>query len=152
MAGFGLKGIRRSWGPDVVVVEGNFIISAGAIASIRPHNISGFTLTRAAAGVYQVLLDQAFASVIQADCNVGPASTSTGALPTALVAYTEISEDFITTNSTGTTWAADTSSGGGPGKNIVVLVINTAQNALTDVPANYRETFQLVLAESQLNK
>jgi hypothetical protein len=141
---FGLKGILRSWGPDLVCVSGDFIVNATpAIASIRPHNIAGFTLSRKAAGVYTVTMDQAFASVISTDVGLGPATTiGTGALPTAQPMAVMISKDFL--NASATNYVADTT-----GK--ILLIIGTLSAALTELTVNYRCSFDTVMAESALN-
>ena len=141
---FGLKGILRSWGPDLVLVSGDFIVnSTPAIASIRPHNIAGFTLARKAAGVYTVTLDQAFASVISTHPSLGPdTGIGTGALPTVAPASVMMSKGFLTASATN--YVADTT-----GK--VLLLIVTNSGALTELPTNFRCSFDALLAESALN-
>jgi hypothetical protein len=140
---FGLKGMRRSWTPDIVVVEGSFIVNGTpAITTIRPHNASGFTLTRKAAGVYLCKLDQAFASVLRASATLGPATgIGTGSIPTAPPATAMISQDFMTTNSGGSAYAADAT-----GTVLVISVTNSG--SLTELPSNYRLAFEVVAAEN----
>ena len=145
MSDFGVKGVRRSWGPDIVVVEGSFVINGTpAIATVRPHAISGVTLTYAAVGVYKVLLDQPFQSVLDSSVFVGPDSTATGALLTGPNCFPTISQGFLTCDAGGANFAADTTS-----KKLLILVNNLGH--LIDVPTNYRLSYHIVLAESALN-
>ena len=145
MADFGVKAIRRSWGPDLVVVEGSFTVNATpALALVRPHNISGVTLKYVAVGVYTLLLDQPFQSVQGARTFVGPATAVTGALLTGPNCFPTISQDFLTCDAGGANFAADTTS-----KKMLILVNNLGH--LVDVPTNYRLSYHIVLAESALN-
>lgn len=146
----GLMGARRSWGPDTVCIEGSFVVSGGAIVSTtnntrsqKPHNITGFSLTYNATGVYGVTLQQTFVSLFRAVPSIGPGAAFTGsAVPTAAPVSLMMTQDFmkysagnLVTDSARTT----------------VTIISTNGGALTDPPNTYRVVFEIVCAANALN-
>ncbi|HEY1695138.1 MAG TPA: hypothetical protein VGG39_23380 [Polyangiaceae bacterium] len=142
---YGLKGMLRAWGPGLVVVAGDFTVSATpAITSIRPSR-PGFTLNRFAAGVYGITLAQAFASVVEAVVKTGPDTGITGSLPTANPVAEMISQGFLSSNTGGTAFAADATG-------TKLLITMTSAGSLAELPSNYRCSFAIVLAESQVNR
>jgi hypothetical protein len=145
-----LGGVRRSWGPDFMCVEGSFAVQGGAIVSVlnttrspKPHNITGFTLTYNVAGVYGVTLQLTAVSLVRATVAIGPGAAFTGtAVPTAQPVAIMITQDFmkysagnLVTDTTGT----------------IVTIVSTNAGALTDVTNTYRVVFEVVLAMSALN-
>ena len=147
---FPLKGpgIEGS-GPGLVRVVGSFAITASAPAALKPSK-GNFTVTRKAAGVYVVQYAQAALSVAYSDANVGPAAgVGTGALITAVPAYAVASKDFL--DASASNFVQDISANGKAGRKLLVLVFNAANNALADVPANYRCAFEFVLCTSAMN-
>ncbi len=147
MAGFGLKGILRAWGPGLVRVSGSFAIVSSAVSASRPSRPAG-TVVRKAAGKYLFTLNQAFNSVEGAGGWIGPAAGKAGAaLDAAVPGYVIVSQDFMTFDATNANYASDSTN-----KNLVIITLNSANNAIAEVPSNYRCNFWAVLCESALNK
>ena len=142
MSTWGSKGKQRTWmASGLIGVSGNFIVSGTAIAQVHPV-LGGFTMTRTAAGVYIITLAQAFAAVVSSDVSLGPDTGSTGTLPTVAPAAVMISKGFLSASATN--FVADTTS-------TKLLIICTNSGALTELPANYRMSFDLQLAENKLS-
>jgi hypothetical protein len=149
MSHYGLKGMLKAWGPGLVLVSGDFTVNTVPAtpvpATSRPSR-PGFALVRFAAGVYGITLDQVYASVVSAWVKTGPdTGIGTGSLPTSNPVAEMISQGFLTSNAGGTAFAADTTG-------TKLLIIMTAGGSLTELPANYRCSFGLIMAESQINR
>ena len=145
---FGLKAVARNWGPGIVTVGGSFTVASSAIALSRPTR-PGFTVVRKAAGVYQVDLDQAFLSVLQATAKVGPATAFAATLTNLPVTEPNgvmISQDFFTASAT--QMVTDTT-----GKHLVIICYtNIGEGTIGELTANYRIGFSIDLCESAVNK
>jgi|SRR6185312_1334158 len=146
---FGVKAMRRSWVPDLVDIEGSFVVSGGAIlnpsaygsTSIRPHWASGFVLAYLATGVYGVTLDEtSFASIIDSSAWVSPAAAISGsAVPTANPVQLMITGDFLSYSAGN--YAADST-------NSKLVISSTTGGALADPSANYRVSFAITCSEN----
>lgn len=153
-----LGAVARDVSPGLIRVSGSFTTNASnAVVNIRPGK-GEFTVTRKAAGVYVVTSNLATLSVVNADAQIGHTSNIVGAgsvsLATAVPGYTICPADYMTTDAAGTHYAADSTN-----KNFLILVLNSANNALSDIyslsntssKANYRVGFEFILATSGLN-
>lgn len=144
----GFKAVKRCWSPGIVSVGGSFTVASSAIALSRPTR-AGFTVTRKAAGVYQVTLTQAFQSVLNATAKVGPATafaTSLTNLPVTEPNGVMITQDFFT--ATATQMVADTT-----GQNLVIICYtNIGEGTIGELTANYRIGFNIDLCESAISK
>jgi len=153
-----LGGIARDMSSGLIRVSGSFTTNASnAVVGTRPSK-GEFTVTRKAAGVYVVTMNMATVSVVESSAQIGPASAVVGAgsvaFLTAMPGYAVASQDFMTTDSGGTHYAKDATN-----KSILVLVLAAANNAASDVyslgntssVANYRCSFEFILATSSLN-
>lgn len=145
---FGLKGMSRDWGPGIVRVAGSFTVASSAVALSRPTR-PGFSITRQAAGVYQVVLKQAFMSVQKAVVTVGPATafaTSLTNLPVTAPNGVMITQDFFT--ATSTQMVKDTTN-----SNLVIICYtNVGEGTIGELTANYRCSFDITLCESEVNQ
>jgi hypothetical protein len=154
-----LKGALMAHGQGLVLISGSFAVANSAVTATRTNRPpwkadspfpTGYTagLQRMAAGVYQIYLQQAYQSVVETHAEIVPASgLSASNLTTAKGGYADFVGDFMKTNGAYTQFLSDTT-----GRYMLLLTYNTAQNALADVPANYRCVFHAVLATSAMNK
>lgn len=134
-------------GPGLVRVSGSFAVVSNAISKSRPSK-GNFTVVRKAAGVYVVTYQQAFLSVVSAGAQIGDAAGQSGSsFRTGVGAYTWVSQDFMTCNGAVTQYLTDTTQ-----KAMLILVFNTSNNALTDVPSNTRLSFDFCFASSTMNQ
>jgi len=140
-------------GSGMVRVSGSFAQATNAPllnATIRPSK-GNYGITQLATGVYQFAYQQAFQSVVSAGAQIGDAAgagASNGtALRTALAGYTIVSQDFMTTQASNANYAVDTTN-----KKLLILVFNSSNNALANVPANTRLSFDFTFAQSSENK
>jgi len=134
-------------GHGLVRVSGSFAVVSSAVSATRPSK-GNFTVTRKAAGVYVVAYAQAMQSVISAGSQLGDAAGQSGqAFRTGVGAYTWCSQDFMTTNGAVSQYLTDTTN-----KLMLILVFNSSNNALTDVPSNVRLSFDFCFASSSENK
>lgn len=146
---FGMKGMARDWGPGLVRVSGSFEVNAaGAVVNTRPSR-PGWNCVANATGVYVVTLDQAFLSVVHSDSQIAPATEGGNiALPTAIPSggFSMVTKDFFTANTANL--ITDTTN-----KNVVITVFTAPTGgSAANVAANYRCSFELILAESAVNK
>jgi hypothetical protein len=144
-----IKNILRSRGA-YVVVTGSFSMNGTNINANSIHpNRPDFSLNRFAAGVYGITLTAPAQAIVSADAEVGPdlpiGVNSTTPIPTANTAQPMISQQFLTALANGTNYAADNT-------NTKMVMSLTNGSALIDIPANYRCSFQIILAESALTK
>ena len=144
-----IKNIVRARGP-YVLVTGSFTMNGTNINANSIHpNRPEFSLTRAAAGVYGITLTQGYQAVVSADAEIGPDTpigvNSTTPVATALTLQPVISQQFLTTLANGTNYAPDAT-------NTKMVISLPNGTALVDIPANYRCSFQVYLAESALTK
>lgn len=151
-------------GHGLVRVSGSFAVASSAIVitgsqKIRPSK-GNFTVTRQATGVYLVVYAQAFQSVVSAGAQIGDAAgQTTNTYRTGVGAYTWVSQDFMKSNGAFTQYLTDfqppypgsTAVSGATNKAMLILVFNTSNNALTDVPANTRLSFDFCFASSAEN-
>lgn len=137
-------------GHGMVRVSGSCAVLAnGVVTATRPSK-GNFTVTCLATGVYQFAYSQAFVSVVSAGAQVGDnagAGASNGtALRTGVGCYVWASQDFMTTQANNANYAVDTTK-----KKMLMLVFNSSNNALTNIPANTRMSFDFTFAQSAEN-
>lgn len=145
----GLKGMLRAWGPGLVLVSGSFQVSGGAVVNstanpIRPSK-NGFALTRAATGVFQVTLTQAFQSIVFAEAGIQPLAPAALTNISGLITSQEalITSEFCSV--TATQFVKDTT-------NTKVGLFTYPSGSLGDPANTYRVVFNLLLAEMAMNK
>lgn len=137
-------------GHGMVRVSGSCAALAnGLVTAVRPSK-GNFTVTCLATGVYQFAYSQAMVSVVSAGAQIGDASGAGSgnglALRTGVGAYTWATQDFMTTQASNANYAKDATN-----KKMLVLVFNTANNSLTNIPANTRLSFDFTFAQSAEN-
>lgn len=136
-------------GPGLVRVSGSFAVASSAVVvtgsqKVRPK-LGNFTVTRKALGVYVIAYQQAMVSVVSSGAQIGDAAGQSGqAFRTGVGAYTWVSQDFMTVN--GAQYLADPTN-----KLMLILVFNTSNNSLTELPANTRLSFDFCFAQSVQN-
>jgi hypothetical protein len=133
-----------------VLVTGSFAMNGTNINANSIHpNRPDFSLTRFAAGVYGITLTAPSQAVVSADAEIGPDTpigvNSTTPVATALTYQPVISQQWLTALANGTNYAPDST-------NTKLVISLPNGSALIDVPANYRCSFQIVVAESALTK
>lgn len=152
-------------GPGLLRVTGSFTTdSTGAIIKVQRPTRNECTITRVAAGVYNLKLNQPAISVIKAVAFLGYTAAIIGtsgtvALPTTYPGNVNMSADFMTCDSTGAHFATDSTN-----SQFLILCYAAASNqtslTLTDVyglgntssVANYRITFEIQVATSTMNQ
>lgn len=138
-----LGGIVRLFGSEGLRVAGSFFNDA---ANTTGPTVPGCSVARVAAGVYVITLSRSYQSVIDADSTVGPASNiGNAALATVSPVLPMISQGFLTTTANFANYAVDST-------NTKLLITTTTGGALTDVPAGYKCSFEILLSEQPWNK
>lgn len=134
-------------GPGLVRISGSFALSGTTITATRPSK-GNFTVTRRGTGVYVVAYQQQGLSVVSAGAQLGDATGQSGQVfRTGVGAYTWMSQDFMTVNAAVTQYLTDPTK-----KLMLILVFNSGNNALVDIPANTRCSFDYCIATSTMNQ
>lgn len=148
-----LDGIPVVGGPGLCLLTAQFgdntnATGTNAIVNVTPSKRQWWSsISKVATGVYAVTLPNAFISVVSTGADIIPtAGKANTALSTGKLGYADIPPAFMTTAASNANFAVDNTN-----TKLLILVYNSSNNALANIPANCALSFNVVLAQSSMN-